>query len=137
MECIEVGWSAPISLTQPVQELSDADRPARMAFCNWMHQQRQISILWTDEATLGRVVLFNMHNEHLWAHENSHAVLQKHFQDRFSVNVWADIIGETVISPVFLDRLNGESYLNFLRQTTSFIRRCATRFVTRHVLSTW
>ena len=66
---------------QPVQELSDADRPARMAFCNWMHQQRQRSILWTDEATLGRVGLYNMHNEHLWARENPHAVRQKNVID--------------------------------------------------------
>lgn len=38
------------------------------------------------------------------------------FQDKFSINVWAGIIGRTLIGPhVLPDNLNGENYLHFLQ----------------------
>ncbi|KAL4705314.1 hypothetical protein ACJJTC_019000 [Scirpophaga incertulas] len=36
------------------QELTEPDKPARAAFCNWYLAERP-TILWTDEATFGRV----------------------------------------------------------------------------------
>lgn len=40
-----------------------------------------------------------------------------HFQNQFSVNVWAGILENYLIGPFFLPaRLNGQSYLNFLQQ---------------------
>lgn len=99
-----------------VQELTDPDKPARVAFCNWLLAERP-TILFTDEATFGRVGLFNTHNEHLWSYENPHQPRPHHFQHRFSVNVWAGIVNSTLLGPVFLERLNGETYLQFLTET--------------------
>lgn len=48
-----------------VHELQQVDKPARVAFCNWALAEPR-TVLWTDEATFGRVGLFNTKNEHLW-----------------------------------------------------------------------
>ncbi|XP_046977560.1 uncharacterized protein LOC124543371 [Vanessa cardui] len=99
-----------------VQELNEPDKPARVAFCNWVLNERP-TILWTDEATFDRVGLFNSRNEHLWCHDNPHKTRPHHFQHRFSVNVWAGIVNSTLLGPVFLERLNGETYQRFLTET--------------------
>lgn len=99
-----------------VQELTESDKPARVNFCNWLLAERP-TILWTDEATFGRVGLFNTRNEHLWCYENPHEPRPHNYQHRFSVNVWAGIVNSTLLGPVFLDRLSGETYLQFLTET--------------------
>jgi hypothetical protein len=59
--------------------------------------------------------LFNYHNEHVWARQNPHATKESHFQRKFSVNVWAEIVGDTLLGPHMLPaRLTGELYLRFL-----------------------
>lgn len=97
-----------------VQELKPLDLPPRVEFCRWLLQDPTRSILWTDESTFTRVGLFNIHNAHWWTTENPHVVKPDHFQTRFSVNVWAGLIGDRLLGPVFLDRLNGQTYLEFL-----------------------
>lgn len=38
-------------------------------------------------------------------------------QTTFSINVWAGVIGDKILGPVFLlPRLNGENYLQFLEE---------------------
>lgn len=101
---------------QRVQDIIDPDKPARVAFCNWFLSERPL-VLWTDEATFGRVGLFNTRNEHTWAYENPHEVRPHNFQHDFRVNVWAGIVGSTLLGPVFLERLTGETYLRFLTDT--------------------
>lgn len=98
------------------QELTEPDKPARVAFCNWYLAERP-TILWTDEATFGRMGLFNTRNDHLWCYENPHEPRPHNYQHRFSVNVWAGIVNSTLLGPIFLDRLNGESYEEFLTET--------------------
>lgn len=99
------------------QELTPLDYEPRVTFCEWFLRNWDRNILWTDECTFTRRGLFNQHNRHMWAHENPFLMKEDSFQHRFSLNVWAGIIGPYVLGPVFLPRLNGETYLHFLRDT--------------------
>lgn len=99
-----------------VQVLHENDGPARVTFCQWLLDNRNANILWTDEATFTRVGLFNQHNEHFWAFNNPHVIRECAHQVRFSVNVWAGIVNGHVIGPHFITgNLTGGSYLDMLR----------------------
>jgi hypothetical protein len=51
--------------------------------------------------------VFNVHNSHLWARDNPHAIRERGYQVRFSVSVWAGILGNIVVGPYLLsDRLD-------------------------------
>lgn len=108
---------------QRVQALSDADYPQRVAFARWYLQARITDpqfpsrILFTDEATFSRDGVLNQHNMHLWSVVNPHATRSHNHQYRFSVNIWAGIIGDMLIGPyVMPGRLNGVSYAIFLEE---------------------
>ncbi|GFW87793.1 DUF4817 domain-containing protein [Trichonephila clavipes] len=74
-------------------------------------------VLFSDEASFTREGIFNTHNDHIWAVENPHAIRRRAAQIRFSVNVWAGIIGDHLIGPyLFPCRLTGLNYLLFLQQ---------------------
>lgn len=76
------------------------------------------SILWTDESTFRREGIVNLHNLHHWSprDNNPRVTRRRSFQSRFSVNVWAGVIGNRVIGPHYLpDHLNGDNYLEFLQ----------------------
>lgn len=109
---------------QRVQALLPADFPPRIALCQWILQtlllipQFLTQIMFTDEASFSRNAIRNFHNNHVWADENPHEVLEDRFQHQFSLNVWLGIVGEYLIGPVFLPaRLTGEVYRNFLEET--------------------
>jgi Helix-turn-helix domain (DUF4817) len=106
---------------QKVQALGPEDFQPRLLFCRWFLErcnlQRRFEkfILFTDEACFTRDGVFNSRNNHLWCDENPHATFIRAHQRRFSVNVWAGIVGEYVIGPYILpNRLNGENYFIFL-----------------------
>lgn len=49
--------------------------------------------------------------------ENPRARKVCNYQERFSVNVWAGIVADVLVGPVFLPaRLNGELYIHFLQE---------------------
>lgn len=105
-----------------VQALQQGDYEARQYFCRWLLmndiEQYQFfkKILWTDEAHFTREGVFNSHNSHLWVIENPRATREKYFQRRFSINVWAGVIGDQFLGPhIFETNLNGEMYLDFLQ----------------------
>lgn len=103
---------------QPVQSLHVADAAQRRAFCEWLLNHQDVNILWTDESLFTRVGLYNIHNEHWWAFNNPHLVRENHHQVRFSANVWAGIINNKIIGPVFIDgTLTGPKYLDMLQNT--------------------
>ena len=108
---------------QRVQTLSAADWPPRVHFCEWFIQQCvnprfSANALFTDEASFQRDQIVNFHNQHVWADENPHAIVQSHHQHRFSVNVWAGIVGDVLIEPhVLPPTLNGARYHDFIRDT--------------------
>lgn len=106
---------------QPVQGLRDGDEDRRRVFCQWiLNSIRQNvnflnHVLWSDESCFTRRGVVNFHNQHVWAHENPHAIRPRNFQVEFSVNVWLGIYGNKLIGPYFLpDRVNGEIFLQFL-----------------------
>jgi hypothetical protein len=94
-----------------------------MDFCQWMLQQHAINpgfslTLFTDEAGFIRDRIINFLTSHAWAGENPHATFQSRYQHRFSINLWAGILGERLIGPyVLLQRLTEHSYLNFTVNT--------------------
>lgn len=107
---------------QRVQGLLPGDYAPRVRFCRWLLRQHRLDptfvnrILVTDEACFTRNGVYNSHNAHIWAEENPHAIRQVHFQQRFSVNVWAGMIGDHLIGPFVLpERLTGVTYLRFLQ----------------------
>ncbi|KAJ8963856.1 hypothetical protein NQ317_004702 [Molorchus minor] len=103
---------------QRVHDLKPEDYPARIDFCNWvLNNGRTLRrILWSDESTFTRDGVFNMHNIHFWANENPRVVRRTNFQNRFSINLWAGIVGDQIIGPIELPiRLNAANYLFFLQ----------------------
>lgn len=109
---------------QRVQHLTINDFPARRAFCQWFRQKSAVEpgfvgkVLFTDECCFTRDGILNFHNAHHWSDANPHIIRQSRFQWRFSVNVWCGILGDQLFGPIFLPaRLNGDSYLDFLRNT--------------------
>lgn len=108
---------------QFVQELLPPDYGSRLSFARIIQERRTADpvfhnkILFTDESCFTRRGVTNLHNEHVYADENPHAVKEKHFQREFKINVWMGIIDTYLIGPFRLpDRLNGDSYLHFLRE---------------------
>lgn len=102
---------------QRVQALRPHDFLARMEFSEWIrnHQELAPFILWSDEATFTRYGVFNIHNHHFYSQENPRVVRRQNFQDRFSINVWAAIVNDTLIGPIEIPaRLNANEYLNIL-----------------------
>lgn len=98
-----------------VQEILPPDCEKRMEFCQWLQRNNRSNILWTDESTFTRVGLFNIHNAHNWCIGNPRDVRPDHFQHKVSVNVWAGLLNEELLGPVFLDHLNADTYLQFLQ----------------------
>lgn len=108
---------------QSVQALYPGDYRARRNFCRWMLQKLEGDphfferILFTDEASFSSTAIVNRQNLRIWAERNPRAMMQRVHQGRFSVNVWAGIIGNTLIGPVYLPlRLNSRNYLHFLQR---------------------
>ncbi|KAJ4436157.1 hypothetical protein ANN_18787 [Periplaneta americana] len=109
---------------QRVQALSPADYPAQVRFCQWFLQQCGVNpnfpalVLFTDEAQFTRDGITNFHNQHVWAYENPRATVPSHHQVRFSLNMWAGIIGDRLVGPhVLVNRLTGQAYTSFLENT--------------------
>ena len=105
-----------------VQALTPNDYNPRQVFSQWLLQKRTddrdflCKIIFTDEAFFTRDGIFNFHNYHEWSDENPHAKFESRHQVRFSLNVWAGIVGSHILGPIFLpQRLTGQSYLHFLR----------------------
>lgn len=106
---------------QRVQALLPNDFPARVNWCQWFQQMVtqnpnfSSTILFTDEAQFTRQAIINFHNNHLWAQENPHGLIEARHQHTFSVNVWAGIVEDNLIGPYFLPhRLDGNSYYHFI-----------------------
>lgn len=61
--------------------------------------------------------MWNRRNVHYWSAENPHWAKETGHQYRWSLNVWAGIIDETIIGPVFIDgTLNSDKYLMLLNE---------------------
>lgn len=105
-----------------LQKLSENDKLNRLAFCTWVmeeNQEREESIrniLVTDEATFHSNGFVNRHNFHYYDRGNPHLMRAIDHQHRWSLNVWAGIVNNTIIGPFFFEEsVNGVNYLRFLR----------------------
>lgn len=108
---------------QKVQTLHPGDAALRMIFCDFLRIRRHRTsdfhqcILFTDEATFHCDGYTNSRNSHVWADANPHAVIKRGAQRRFSVNLWAGMVGEFLLGPYILPpRVNGRIYLTFLEE---------------------
>lgn len=106
-----------------VQELSGQDFVRRWNFTELLIYRIFLQpnflkwLCFSDECIFYEDGTFNRHNNHWWAQGNPHWTRVTHRQSRYSVNVWAAIIGDHVIGPVFIDgNVNGESYLRFIEE---------------------
>jgi hypothetical protein len=102
-----------------VQGLMPHDYHHRLQYCEWLLREHDPGfsehILWPDEVAFTREDVFNSHNSHLWAQHNPHVAHEWGHQFRWSINVWAGIIGSCVDGPYLLpDRLNGRAYCVFV-----------------------
>lgn len=86
-----------------VQSLKERDPAQRLVFCQEFiecaenHPTYVDRIVWTDESIFTREGIFNQHNSHIWSHENPCAIHEKSFQDRFSINIWAAMVGDNLV----------------------------------------
>jgi hypothetical protein len=89
-----------------VQELLPQDYGRRVEFCTWL-QDNDVnemffsSILWTDESQFTKIGCLNLHNSHHWSDTNPRRRKIASTQHRFSVNVWAGIIGNVILGKHF------------------------------------
>ena len=87
-----------------VQKLYAGDFEVRFDFCVDLLAQIQDDpdfhrkILWTDECCFTPNGIFNYKNYHYWAQQNPHVTRTRSFQYRYSINVWAGIIGSNLVS---------------------------------------
>jgi hypothetical protein len=73
------------------------------------------NILQTDKACFTCEGVFNVHNSHLWALDNPHAVHIHGYEVRFSISVWAGIIRDILMGACLLsDSLTAQWYCDFL-----------------------
>jgi hypothetical protein len=86
-------------------------------FCQWFLQHCGANrdfptfIIFMDEARFTRDGIQNFHNHHLWAD----VILPSHYQQLFSINIWANICGGNLFGPhVLLNRPTGWNYEAFL-----------------------
>lgn len=123
-----------------VQALLPRDLANRVGFCKWYLKKVEEDpmfdqqILFTDEANFSRNAIQNSHNNHLWAEENPHAIIETHFQYQFSVNVWVGIIGDHLVGPFFLpSRLDGSYYRKFLETELAILLESVPLFLRKHM----
>ncbi|KMQ90923.1 transposable element tc3 transposase, partial [Lasius niger] len=92
-----------------LQELSQHDFNMRIQFCTWAQNKLEEDpgffrfVLWSDEATFKSDGTINRHNLHYWNEVNPHWMRTVDYQHRWSVNVWAGIIGVRLIGPFFFE----------------------------------
>jgi len=105
-----------------LQELYEDDFDRRIVFCETMTAKIQNeenflkNICFSDECSFFLNGFVNKHNCRYWSDENPHQFVEGHTQRPEKVNVWAGILGDEVIGPIFIEgHLNGETYLDLLQ----------------------
>lgn len=105
-------------------ELTEDDFDRRIEFCEIMTAMINMNpnalknICFSDECTFYLSGFVNKHNCRYWSDENPHIYREGHTQWPQKINVWAGILGDAIIGPVFIaENLNGNIYLNMLENT--------------------
>jgi len=93
----------------------------RLQFCNWALNQIQrnphfiAEMIFFDETMFGNRGCVNRHNYHYYFDQNPHWQRSQEFQRQWSINVWASILGNNIISPYFFEQHRGKIILHFFR----------------------
>lgn len=105
-----------------VHQLSDDDPDRRLELCDIMmnkidrNQHYIKTICFSDESTFCLNGNVNTQNVRYWSDTNPHIFREKHTQFPEKVNVWAGILGNHIVGPIFLNtNLTGEVYLEMLQ----------------------
>jgi hypothetical protein len=111
----------PYKMT-PTQELMEDDFDRRVHFCEEIMTMLDDNVIqlehvmFSDECTFTVTGHANRQNCRYWSRENPHWMREDHTQFPEKVNVWAGIIGDHIIGPLFIDgNLNGGNYLELLQ----------------------
>ena len=106
---------------QIYQQLCEDDFDRRIQFCEDMSQKITDdpnlvkNICFTDESTYFLNGFVNKHNCRYWDNTNPFVFREDHTQFPEKVNVWAGILGDEIIGPVFIDgNLTGQLYMQCL-----------------------
>jgi len=109
---------------QILQELHEDDYDRRIEFCeNMCHRVNTIpnlllNVCFSDECTFFLNGKVNKQNCRYWSDENPFIFHEGHTQEPQKVNVWAGILGNAIIGPLFIEEnLTGNLYLNMLEDT--------------------
>lgn len=101
--------------------LEDGDTQRRLDFYFWAqgeflnNRNFMKNIIFTDEANFTTNGVESSQNCRFWATENPKWVINTKRQYVSKVNVWCGIWNDQIIGPFFIPRLNGEAFLNLLR----------------------
>jgi transposase len=99
-----------------VQDLHGDDTDRRRKFCEWMHQNIILSILFSDEAIFYLSGNVNRHNFRYWSDTNPRWMEATRVQVDPRVMVWAGIFEDQIIGPFFFDgNVTQDSYLDMLQ----------------------
>lgn len=106
-----------------VQELNEDDPDRRLQFCETMEHliatqpNYLYRICFSDEASFFVNGSVNRHNCRYWSDQNPRWIEEAHTQHPEKLNVWAGIMGNTVIGPFFIEgNLTGRLYLQLLEE---------------------
>lgn len=98
-----------------VQAFVAGDTQRRQAYCTWLLEQNRRfvkNIIFTDKYTFTNNGMWNRWNSHYWCSENPNQTQETGFHLRWKHNVWAGIVGNQILGPVFLPpRMDGSAYL--------------------------
>lgn len=110
--------------TQILQELGDDDPDRRIEFCELMTERIRVeprllkNICFSDECTFMMNGNVNKQNCRYWSDTNPHRFREGHTQYPEKLNVWAGILGDALIGPLFIPgNLSGDIYLDMLENT--------------------
>lgn len=113
---------------QILQQLSEDDYDRRIEFCETMTQMIQAdrnfvkNVCFSDESTFFLNGFVNKHNCRYWDNENPHLFREDHTQYPQKINVWAGILGNEIIGPIFMEEnLTGELYVNLLENVIDLL----------------
>lgn len=106
---------------QLLQQLAEDDYDRRIEFCEIVTERANEdhnfikNICFTDEASFFLNGFVNKHNCRYWDNINPHIFREEHTQYPQKINVWAGILGNKIIGPIFMEEnLTGELYLDLL-----------------------
>jgi hypothetical protein len=98
-DCLEsTAWADAVPIPFPGSPgLKPADCPAWETSCQWFVQHSAeppflLSVLFSNEAGIGRHDIINVHNHHQWTEDNHYGILHSVHQQQFIINVAGAIV---------------------------------------------